>query len=293
MTTEQTILLPADLGKAPWLVMGILNVTPDSFHDGGRYLKPETAIARAREMAAAGAGIIDVGGESTRPGSEPATLKEELRRVIPVIEAIAPELQVPVSIDTSKAEVAGAALAAGARMINDVTALRGDPEMAAVAAAAGCPVCLMHMLGEPRTMQENPVYEDVVHDIKEFFRERIKYALEHGIRRENLLLDPGIGFGKTLAHNLTMLSRLDEFAELGLPLLIGVSRKRFIGMVSGEKDTEARLAGTIAANVMALERGARIFRVHDVAENVQALKVAAAILERGGGGKAGDRDRWQ
>lgn len=264
--------------------MGILNVTPDSFHDGGRYLQPEVAIDRARQMAITGAGIIDVGGESTRPGSEPVSLEEELRRVIPVIEAIAPELEIPVSIDTGKAEVARKALAAGAKMINDITALRGDPEMAAAAAEAACPLCLMHMLGEPRTMQENPHYQDVIIDIKDFFRERIEYATSHGIKRENLILDPGIGFGKTLAHNLKIIGHLDKFAVLGLPLMIGASRKRFIGSLTGEEDTEKRLAGTIATNILAFERGACIFRVHDVPENFQALRVATAIIGADGTG---------
>jgi dihydropteroate synthase len=266
-------------GKS-WTVMGILNATPDSFHDGGRRLQPEMAIQWVMEMARAGAGIIDVGGESTRPGADPVDVAEELKRVIPVIEAAGPELaksSVEISIDTSKAEVARQALSAGAGMINDVTALRGDPEMAAVAAAAGCPVCLMHMLGEPRTMQQNPVYDDVVLDIKEFFRERIDFAVQEGIKEENIILDPGIGFGKTLDHNLEILRRLDEFLELGRPLMIGLSRKRFIGIVTGQEDTEGRLPGTIAANVAAYEKGARIFRVHDVAENYQALQVAAAI----------------
>ncbi|MHB1362031.1 MAG: dihydropteroate synthase [Thermoleophilia bacterium] len=269
--------LPSFLGQGAWSVMGILNVTPDSFHDQGRYGQFYAAVERARQMAAEGAAIIDVGGESTRPGSGPVTLEDELGRVIPVIEAVIPEIDVPVSIDTSKAEVARAGLAAGARIINDVTALRGDAEMASVAAEAGCPVCLMHMLGEPRTMQLEPHYEDVVNDIKKFFGERIDYAVSQGIQRQSLVLDPGIGFGKTLEHNLEIIRRLGEFLELGLPLMIGASRKRFIGMVTGEEDTEDRLPGTLAATVMAFVNGAGVFRVHDVAENVQALKVAAAI----------------
>jgi len=274
--------LPARLGQKPWLVMGILNVTPDSFHDGGRYLNYVMAVTRAREMAAAGAGIIDVGGESTRPGAEPVPAKEELKRVVPVIEALATDPGLPsVSIDTSKAEVARAALKAGAAMVNDVTALRGDPDMAAVVAEAGCPVCLMHMQGEPRTMQDDPRYGDVIEDISGFFRERIDYAVSQGIERGNIILDPGIGFGKTLAHNLEILRRLDEFNAIGAPLLIGVSRKRFIGMIMGDEDSRERLPGTIAANLVALEKGARIFRVHDVAENHQALKVASAIAASG------------
>ena len=269
--------LPSFLGRGAWSVMGILNVTPDSFHDQGRYGQFYAAVERARQMVAEGAAIVDVGGESTRPGSEPVSLEEELARVIPVIEAIVPEIDAPVSVDTSKAEVARAALAAGAKIINDVTALRGDAEMASVAAEAACPVCLMHMLGEPRTMQVEPHYADVVKDIKNFFRERIDYSEAQGIQRQNLILDPGIGFGKTLEHNLELLRRLGEFLDLGLPLMIGASRKRFIGMVAGEEDTEGRLPGTLAVNVTAFINGAGIFRVHDVAENVQALRVAAAI----------------
>ncbi len=265
----------------PWLVMGILNVTPDSFHDGGRFGSLDTAVAWAGAMARAGAAIIDVGGESTRPGSAPVHIEEELKRVIPVVAAIANRLNVPISVDTSKAEVARQALGAGAAMINDVTALRGDKKMAVAVAAAGCPVCLMHMLGEPRTMQENPVYGDVVSEISEFFRERIDFAASAGIEPDNIILDPGIGFGKTPGHNLSILSRLGEFSVLGRPLMVGASRKRFIGTVTGEEDTGRRLPGTISANVLALAGGARIFRVHDVAENVQALRVAEAIMKSG------------
>jgi dihydropteroate synthase len=261
--------------------MGILNVTPDSFHDGGRYLNYAIAVTRAREMAAAGAGIIDVGGESTRPGAQPVAADEELKRVIPVIEALAVDPGIPVSIDTSKADVAHAALKAGAAMINDVTALRGDVNMATVAADASCPICLMHMQGEPRTMQQDPQYDEVVADLISFFQERIDFAVGQGIRRENIILDPGIGFGKTLEHNLEILRRLNEFNALGLPLLIGVSRKRFIGMIMDDEDSSQRLPGTIAANLVAFGKGAVIFRVHDVAENFQALKVAAAVETSG------------
>lgn len=271
------IPLPAALGSAPWLVMGILNVTPDSFHDGGLYLSAEAAVNRAREMAAAGAGIIDVGGESTRPGAAKVSLDEELARVIPVIEAIRRDPGIPISIDTSKAEVAEAALQAGAAMINDVTALRGDPGMAATAARHGCPVCLMHMLGEPATMQQDPHYDDVIGEISAFFRDRIEWAGEQGIRRENIILDPGIGFGKKLEHNLAIIRDFGKFRDLSQPLLIGASRKSFIGAVMEDAGTGSRLAGTIAVNVLAWQGGARIFRVHDVAENYQALKVAAAV----------------
>lgn len=275
-------LLPSAFGHSRWLVMGILNVTPDSFHDGGRYFDPEVAVARAREMAAAGAGIIDVGGESTRPGAPRISEREELERVVPVISAIAPELDVPISVDTSKAAVAGAALKAGAAMVNDVTALRGDLDMAAVVVEAGCPVCLMHMQGEPGTMQKDPRYYDVVAEIGAFFEERVAWAVAQGIRRDNIILDPGIGFGKKLEHNLAIIRHFEQFLSLGLPLMIGASRKSFIGMImeddgSSAGGTGGRLPGTIATSVIAYQKGARIFRVHDVAENYQALKVSEAI----------------
>lgn len=267
--------LPPALGEAPWLIMGILNVTPDSFSDGGLYSRPDAARRRAEEMVEAGAGIIDIGGESSRPEAEPVSLKEELARVLPVVEAAA-GLGVPVSIDTRKAEVARRALEAGATVINDITALNGDPEMAQVAAAAGCPVCLMHMQGTPETMQKQPRYDDVVAELIEFFAERAAFAEEQGIRRENLVLDPGIGFGKQLEHNLAILNHLDSFLSLGRPLLLGASRKSFIGQLTGAGSSD-RLPGTVAANVLAYQRGARIFRVHDVAVNHQALTVAAGI----------------
>lgn len=268
--------LPTAIGEEPWKVMGILNITPDSFHDGGRHLDTGAALAQAARMAAEGAGIIDVGGESTRPGADAVGEREELARVLPVVEKIASELDVPVSIDTSKAKVAREALQAGAAMINDVTALAGDRKMAAVAADHGCPLCLMHMQGTPRDMQRHPRYRDVVGELIEFFHQRIEWAVARGIARGNIIIDPGIGFGKDLEHNLTLLNHLDSFLSLGRPLLVGVSRKSFIGMIAG-KQAGDRLPGTIAANVCALERGARIFRVHDVAENRQALQVAAGI----------------
>ncbi|MFA5809385.1 MAG: dihydropteroate synthase [Thermoleophilia bacterium] len=268
---------PHALGRDPWLVMGILNVTPDSFYDGGRYQGAEAAIARAREMAAAGAGIIDVGGESTRPGAERVTLDEELFRVIPVIEAIASDPGVPVSIDTSKSEVAEAALKAGAAMINDITALRGDERMVEVAARHGCPVCLMHMQGDPVNMQKDPRYDDVVDEIIQFFRERIEWAVERGVRRENIILDPGIGFGKKLEHNLAIIRNFESFQALNQPLMIGASRKSFIGMIMEDAVSGDRLPGTIATNVLAYQNGARVFRVHDVAGNCQAIKVTAAV----------------
>lgn len=272
--------LPAALGKADWLVMGILNVTPDSFHDGGRFTDPEAAREQAAAMVAAGAGIIDVGGESTRPGSGGVSEQEELRRVLPVVEAAA-GLGAPVSIDTSKAAVAREALRLGAAMINDITALRGDPAMASLAAERGCPVCLMHMKGTPADMQRGPDYDDVAGEIIDFFRERAGWAQEQGIERDNIIIDPGIGFGKKLEHNLEIINRLDAFLSLGLPVMIGASRKSFLGAVLGREDTGERLAGTVATTVIAYQRGARLFRVHDVRENHDALTVAAAL--KGGG----------
>lgn len=261
-------------------LMGIVNVTPDSFSDGGLYLDPAKATLHGRELAAAGADWLDVGGESTRPGSEGVSLDEELERVMPVVEALAgPEGPgVPVSIDTSKAEVARRAVAAGARMINDVTALRGDPEMPAVCAESGAEVCLMHMLGEPRTMQEDPRYDDVVADVRDFLAERMQKAVAAGVAEDRIVLDPGIGFGKTLEHNLALLRGLPQLAELGRPLLVGPSRKRFIGELSGAgAEADDRLPGTIAACIASARRGAAILRVHDVAPVRQALAVAGAI----------------
>ena len=258
--------------------MGIVNVTPDSFSDGGLYLDPARAIRHGLDLAAEGADWLDIGGESTRPGSEGVSLEAELERVIPVVEALAgPDGPgVPVSIDTSKAEVARQAATAGAQMINDVTALRGDPEMAEVCAESGAEVCLMHMLGEPRTMQEDPRYDDVVSEVRDFLAERMAAAVASGVAEEKILLDPGIGFGKTLEHNLALIQGLPEIAKLGRPLLVGPSRKRFIGELSGS-DTEDRLPGTIAACIVSAQRGAAILRVHDVAPVRQALAVSDAI----------------
>jgi dihydropteroate synthase len=279
MSDSSEIHLQEALGRELWLVMGILNVTPDSFHDGGRFADVETAYIHARVMAAEGAAIIDVGGESTRPGAASISLKEELDRVIPVVEAIVGEHGVPISVDTCKAEVARQALKAGAAMINDTTALRGDEDMAKVVAEFGCPVCLMHMQGTPRNMQADPRYTDVVGEIAEFFQERIEWAVSHGVERDNIILDPGIGFGKKLEHNLAIIKHLDRFLSLDQPLLIGASHKSFLGAIAGDPGTEDRLFGTIATTVLAYQKGARIFRVHDVAGNVQALKVAVAIEE--------------
>jgi dihydropteroate synthase len=255
--------------------MGVVNVTPDSFSGDGLYLRPEAAAAEAYAMLEAGAAIVDVGGESTRPGSAGVSLDEELRRVEPVLDSLAGE---PVSIDTSKAEVARRALACGAEMVNDVTALRADPELAGVVADAGGYLCLMHMLGEPRTMQEDPRYGDVVSEVKAFLEERLAFAVVHGVREANVCLDPGIGFGKTPDHNFELVRRLDELAALGRPIVIGFSRKSTLGKLTG--DQAARVGSTAASvgiAVAAYERGATIIRAHDVREHVEALRAAAAV----------------
>jgi dihydropteroate synthase len=259
-------------------VMGIVNVTPDSFSDGGEFLDPQRAIAHGRELAAEGADILDIGGESTRPGAEGVTAEEELARVGPVVDALSDDDGPSVSIDTSKLAVAEAALSAGATMVNDVTALRGDPELAGLCAERRCEVVLMHMLGEPRTMQENPVYEDVVDDVKAFLAERIEFAISQGIEKERIWIDPGIGFGKNVEHNLELHRRLGELTDLGRPIAFGSSRKSFIGKLTGA-EVDRRLGGTIASNVIAYANGASMLRVHDVAPIRQALSVVDAILE--------------
>jgi dihydropteroate synthase len=286
-------------------LMGIVNVTPDSFSDGGRFLDADAAIAHGLELVEQGAHILDIGGESTRPGAEPVGTDEELRRVLPVIEGLVEvgkqaDVGTRISIDTSKAAVAHAALLAGATFVNDVTALRADPRMASVVADSGADCCLMHMLGEPRTMQRGvggSSYDDVVDDVRAFLEQQMAFAVGEGIAEDRILLDPGIGFGKTVEHNLTLLRRLDEIAALGRPVVIGTSRKSFLGRIAAvgrapgggatvaekpgtqaQTDAGKRLPGTIATNVMALERGARVFRVHDVAEVGGALAVAAATL---------------
>jgi dihydropteroate synthase len=263
-----------------FLVMGVVNVTPDSFSDGGQYLDPETAVAHGLRLEKEGAAILDVGGESTRPGALPVSLDEELRRIVPVLEAFtAAEVDALLSVDTSKAQVAQRALQAGAAFVNDVTALRGDPEMASVVAAAGVDCCLMHMLGDPRTMQQDPRYGDVVDEVKAFLEERMEFAMRQGIAVERIVLDPGIGFGKTVAHNLELLRRVDELVALGRPILVGSSRKSFIGELT-RRPVDERAAGTIATDVLAYAGGARIFRVHDVAPVHDALTVAAATVRR-------------
>ena len=257
--------------------MGVVNVTPDSFSDGGVNLDPNDAAATARRMHEEGAVIVDVGGESTRPGSQGVTADEELRRVVPVLERLQGE--VPVSIDTSKAEVARRALELGAELVNDVTALRGDPELAGVVAGSGAYLCLMHMLGEPRTMQLDPVYDDVVSDVAAFLEERLAFAVGAGIAEERICLDPGIGFGKTVEHNFELIRRLDELSRIGRPLVIGFSRKSSLGKLLGDPGaTTGSTAASVGAAVAAYERGATILRVHDVREHVEALTAAAVAL---------------
>jgi dihydropteroate synthase len=273
----------AGAGTRPWgpgpVVAGILNVTPDSFSDGGNYVDPEAAAEHAAAMLNEGAAIIDVGGESTRPGSDPVSPEEEARRVVPVIERIlAARPKALVSIDTYRSETAAEALAAGARLVNDVTALRGDPRMASVVAEAGCLVILMHMQGEPKTMQSEPRYTDVVREVNDFLRSRVEHAVAAGVGGDNIIVDPGIGFGKTVDHNLTLLRDLGSVVDLGFPVLVGASRKRFIGSITGVEEAAERVFGTVASTVLAYERGATLFRVHDVRANSEALAVAEAVV---------------
>jgi len=257
-------------------VMGIVNVTPDSFSDGGVNFRSEDAVDSARRMVDEGAAIVDVGGESTRPGSEGVALDEELRRVVPVLESLT---GLPVSIDTAKADVARRALELGAEMVNDVTALRADAAMAEVAAEADAYVCLMHLQGEPRTMQAKPTYDDVVSDVRRFLEERVQFAVDSGIREDRICIDPGIGFGKTVEQNFELVRRLDEIADLGRPVVVGFSRKSSLGKILGNPDaTTGPLSASIATAVTAYERGATILRVHDVKEHVEALTAARAVV---------------
>jgi dihydropteroate synthase len=266
--------------KSEPLVMGILNVTPDSFSDPGRFLAPDAALAHAREMAAVGADIIDVGGESTRPGASRVGVDEETDRVLPLIARIKEETGALVSIDTSKEEVARLAVEEGdADIINDISALGFSEHMAATVAALNVPVVLMHIRGTPETMQKDPVYADVVAEIFDYFQERIDYALSHGIKKEKIILDPGIGFGKRLEDNIAIIRHLGRFAEFDLPLLVGLSRKTFLGLIGGEKVPEKREAETLAANLVAARNGAAILRVHDVAATVKALQVWRRLTE--------------
>src|SRR5829696_4479329 len=265
-------------GPGP-VVVGILNVTPDSFSDGGDFLDPEAAAEHAATMLDEGADIVDVGGESTRPGSDPVSQDEEIQRVVPVLERILsvhPESMI--SVDTYRSGTATAALEAGASLVNDVTAFRGDPRMASVIREAACPVILMHMQGEPKTMQKEPHYEDVVGEVRDFLAERAEYAVAAGVRPENVILDPGIGFGKNLEHNLALLRNLDAIVDLGFPVLIGASRKSFIERITGVQEARDRVSGTVATTVLAFERGATFCRVHDVRANREALAVAESVL---------------
>jgi dihydropteroate synthase len=265
------------MSERDFTLMGVVNVTPDSFSDGGRYLDPEAAVAHGTRLESEGAAILDIGGESTRPGADEVPAEEERRRVLPVIAGLREVTQARISIDTSKADVAEAALEAGATLVNDVTAFRGDDRMAEVVASTGADCCLMHMLGNPRTMQRDPRYEDVVAEVKAFLEERLAYAVAAGIPEARILLDPGIGFGKTAEHNLELLARLGELAELGRPLVIGTSNKSFLGRLTG-RPVGQRLAATIATCVLGYEHGARVFRVHEVAPIADALAVTAATV---------------
>jgi len=267
----------ADLSRHGF-IMGVLNVTPDSFSDGGSYFDPAAALDHARELIAHGADIIDVGGESTRPGSEPVSVEEELRRVCPVIRAIRAESDVLISIDTSKAVVADEAVKAGADIINAVTGLAGDPAMPEVATRSGAGIVLMHMQGEPRTMQVAPHYEDVVAEVREFLRQRISLALSYGMAAERLAIDPGIGFGKTQEHNLALLRETGRLAELDRPVLIGVSRKSFLGRITGSTAMEDRAWPAVAVTSFCREAGAHIFRVHEPKPHREALRMTEAIL---------------
>jgi dihydropteroate synthase len=278
------------LGPKTWL-MGVVNVTPDSFSDGGACFEAGPAVEHGLRLACEGADILDIGGESTRPGSLPVPLAEELRRVLPVVQALRRQTGVLLSVDTTKAAVARAALEAGADIINDISGLRFDPEMAPVIAPSGAAVILMHMQGTPRTMQESPRYADLIGEIRSFLRERIREAEAAGIARDRVVVDPGIGFGKTAEHNLTLINRLGDFQELGRPVCVGVSRKAFIGRILGLPPSE-RLEGTIAAAVLSVSRGARLLRVHDVGAVSRAVRVAEAVLDSPGDGAGqGDRER--
>jgi dihydropteroate synthase len=269
-----------DLGRRTH-IMGILNMTPDSFSDGGQFASVDHALAHAHEMVAAGADIIDIGGESTRPGANPVSEDEELRRVIPIIKRLSAELPVPVSVDTYKSSVAEKALEAGASMVNDISGLRFSPDMAKVVADSGAAIVIMHIKGTPRDMQQNPEYSDVVEEITNFLEQRIHVALKAGVNPEKIIVDPGIGFGKKLMHNLELLKRLDEFKGLGRPIMLGTSRKKFIGTVLDIPLPEQRVIGTAATVAFGIERGAAIVRVHDVAHMVQVARMTDALVNTG------------
>ena len=267
------------LGLDRPLLMGIVNVTPDSFFDGGRFCDPQRAVAHALRLVEEGADLLDIGAESTRPGALPVDEQEERRRLVPVVTAVAKAVSVPISVDTSKAEVARAAIDAGAIMVNDVTALRGDSAMVDVVAQAGAGLVLMHMQGTPHTMQHAPRYDDVVGEVAQFLAERVRFAIDHGVAKDRIVVDPGIGFGKTLVHNLDLLANLRVFTELGYPLLVGPSRKGFIGQLT-DQSVEEREWGTAGVVALAVEQGANILRVHDVGPMKDVVKVAVAIARR-------------
>lgn len=266
-----------ELGRRT-LVMGILNITPDSFSDGGSFDDFDRARARAFELISAGADILDIGGESTRPGSAPAPVEVELERVVPIIREVRKESDIPISVDTTKAEVASKALEAGADIINDVSSLQFDPDMVKVAAKSGAPLILMHMLGVPKTMQVNPVYESVLSEIIAFLEERMRYAVKNGVERKQIIVDPGIGFGKTATHNLKIIRDLDSLSCMDRPVLLAASRKRFIGAILGRAEMEREL-GTAVVNVFGIAAGAHILRVHDVAFQREAVRLAEAVRE--------------
>ncbi len=265
-----------ELGRRT-LVMGILNITPDSFSDGGKFADYDLALAHALDLISAGADILDIGGESTRPGSAPAPLEVEIERVVPIIRAVREKSDIPISIDTCKAEVAVQSLEAGADIINDISSLQFDPAMARVAAESGAPVILMHMLGTPRTMQINPVYHSVISEITAFLEERMKFAVQNGIERSQIIVDPGIGFGKTVKHNLNIIRDLDSFSCMDRPILLGASRKRFIGTILDRIEEEREL-GTAVVNTLGIAAGAHILRVHDVAFQREAVQMAEAVV---------------
>jgi dihydropteroate synthase len=274
MTGTIKQLFSQPIGDAA-IIMGILNVTPDSFSDGGRFDRVDKAFGHAMQMVEQGAHIIDIGGESTRPGAQAVSVDQELERVIPVIEMIRASSDIPLSIDTSKAQVIRAAVAAGASLVNDVNALRAE-DAVACCASLGVPVCLMHMQGEPRTMQQQPSYENVVEDVRAYLLERVSVCVDAGIERGSIIVDPGFGFGKSLQHNLQLLHNLERICEIGLPLLVGFSRKSMFGAIL-DRPVAERLFGSIAAAVIAWQKGARLFRVHDVAATRDALKVCTAV----------------
>ena len=266
-----------DLSKKP-LVMGVLNVTPDSFSDGGKYFNIRSACSRALEIEREGADILDIGGESTRPGSLPVSLDDELSRIIPVIRKLKNKLKIPISVDTNKYEVANQSIREGACIINDVSGLHGDRRLAGLCAEYSTGIIIMHMKGQPRTMQKRPFYDNLLNNIKDYLKEGITTALSAGIRKESIVIDPGVGFGKTVKHNLSVIKNIDYFKQTGYPLLIGISRKSFLGHITG-LDTQERLIPTIAANALAVYFGADIIRVHDVKESIAALKIAHSIKE--------------